>query len=82
MCNEISFTYVYYDVWVKALEHYGLFRYKVTSHHIAHPTSQQWVGLYRNQEGELLEWVVTACYCKEFGFGPIHFSGTFMSIFP
>lgn len=46
------------------------------SQHISH----EWVGLYINLD--MLEWVVSACYHKDFRLGPVHFSAKFMDTFP
>jgi hypothetical protein len=35
---------------------------------------KEWVGLYRNQEDKLMEWVVSASYFKEFSFSLVQFS--------
>ena len=35
----------------------------------------------KNQEDQLPEWEVSACYFKEFNFGPVQFSVVFMGIF-
>ena len=42
-----------------------LFRDRIISQQGAHPNSQEWIGLYRNQEDELLEWVVSASYFRK-----------------
>ena len=45
-------------------------------------TSQEWVGLYRNTEDALPEWVICAGYLKEFSPGLVQFSAEFMNTFP
>ena len=66
----------------KLLEHYGLFLDRMISQQGAHPTSLEWVNLYRIQEDKLLEWVVSASYFKEFSFKPVQFSVVIMGTFP
>ena len=63
--TKFSLAYVYYGFWIKLLEQYGLFRDRIISQQGAHPNSQEWIGLYRNQEDELLEWVVSASYFRK-----------------
>ena len=46
----------------------------------AHPTSKEWIALYKIQEDKL--WVVSASYFKEFSFRPVQFSVVFMGTFP
>jgi hypothetical protein len=50
------------------------FRDRMISQHATHTTSKEWVGLYRNQEDKLMEWVVSASYFKEFSFSLVQFS--------
>jgi hypothetical protein len=47
----------------------------------AHPTSHEWVGLYRNQKDVMHTWVACARYFKEFRFGPMQFNAKLMGIF-
>ena len=49
---------------VKLLEHYGVFHDRMISQHATHTTSKEWIGLYKNQEDKLLEWVVSASYLR------------------
>lgn len=72
--TKFSLAKVYYDCWVKLLEHCGPFRERLISQHGAQPTPQEWIGLNKNLEDELLEWVASARYCKVFRFGPIQFN--------
>lgn len=41
---------------VKLVEHYGLLCERICSQYGAKPTSQDWVGLYRNVEDMMPEW--------------------------
>ena len=70
--TNLSVAYVCYNFWVKLLGHHGLFDVRTTSQQGAHPTSWECVGLTKNQEDELQEWVVSACYFKERSFGPVN----------
>ena len=47
---KFSFVEVYYNLWIKLVEHYGLFCEGIRSQHGAKPTSHEWVGLYENAE--------------------------------
>lgn len=54
---------------------------RIISQQGAHPVSQKWVGLHRNQEAEFPEWVVSASYFKEFIFGLVQSNVEFMGDF-
>ena len=56
-------------------------RWCLISQQSAQLTSHEWVGLFRNTEDALPEWVVNTNYLKEFSSGHVHFSTEFMSIF-
>lgn len=45
-CIKFSLTLIFYDLWVKLLQHYGLFCARMLSQLGAQPTSHAWVGLY------------------------------------
>lgn len=60
-----------YWVWTKLVEHYSPFHERMLRQRKAQPTSQQWVGLYRNSKDELPKWVVCASYLKDFSFIPM-----------
>lgn len=59
-----------------------LVRDKLLRQQSAQLHSQEWVGLYRNMEDILSEWVVSADYLKEFSSGHVQFNAEFMSTFP
>lgn len=61
---------------------FGLFKERMCSQLGAQPTSQEWVGLYKNVEDTMHEWVLCVGYLKEFSFGPAEFSAEFMGSFP
>ena len=44
--------------------------------------SQEWVGLYKNMEDALLEWVNCSGYLKEYRLGHVQFSAEFMNTSP
>lgn len=60
----------------------GLFSERMCNQLGAQPTSQEWVGLYKNVEDTMHEWVVCAGYLKDFSFGLVEFSVEFMGSFP
>ena len=47
----------------------------------APPTSQEWVGLYKSPKDAIFKWVACGGYFREVKYGPVQFSGEFMSIF-
>lgn len=53
----------------------------MNSQHGAQPTPQDWIGLYKNLEEELPEWVASAGYFKNFELGPVQFGADFMGTF-
>lgn len=59
------------------MECYGLFHERIHSQHGAQPTSQKWVGLYKNADHTMLQWVVCVGYLRDFRFGPVGFSADF-----
>ena len=79
---KFSLVEVYYDFWFKLVERYGLFCEKLCSQHVAKLISQEWVGMYKNVEDMMPEWVVCAGYLKAFSFGLVEFSAEFMGTFP
>ena len=54
----------------------------MVSQHGAYLISHEWVGLYRNQEVDWLEWMVNACHLKEFIIKMVQLSVVFMDTFP
>ena len=80
--ERFSLEEVHRDFWIKLTEYYGPFRERMLNQQNALLTSQEWVGLYRNTEDALPEWVVCAGYLKEFSPGPVQFSAEFMGTFP
>jgi hypothetical protein len=80
--EKFSLEEVHRDFWIKLTEYYGPFRERMLNQQNALLTSQEWVGLYRNTEDALPEWVVCAGYLKEFSPGPVQFSAEFMGTFP
>lgn len=63
------------------LGHYGLLREKMNSQHGTQPTPHDWIGLYKNPEDELPEWVASAGNFKNFELGPVQFNTDFMDTF-
>jgi hypothetical protein len=63
------------------VEHYGLFHERLPSQHGAKPTSREWVGLYKNVEDMMPEWVVCVGYLKAFNSGTVEFSAYYMGSF-
>ena len=53
---KFSVAEVYFDFWVKLVVHYGLLCERMCSQYGAKPTSQEWVGLYRNVEDMMPKW--------------------------
>lgn len=72
--HKCSLVEVYSDFWNKLVEHFGLFRERLSSQHGAKPTSREWVGLYKNVEDMMLEWVVCVGYLKAFSSGTVEVS--------
>lgn len=80
--TKFSVADVYYDSWVKLQERYDLFRGRMICQQRAHPGSQKYVALYRNQEDKLPNWLVSAIYFELYRFGLVQFSVAFMGTFP
>ena len=81
MWIKLSFANIYYDFWVKLLEHYGPFSERMHGQLWTQSTSHEWIGLYKNKKDVMPEWVVCVGYFKEFTFGIVQFSVKFMGTF-
>lgn len=79
---KFSFEEVYHELRVKLIEFYKPLQGKVFKQQHTQLTPHEWVGMYRNTEDILPEWVVCASYLKEFSLGPVQFNVEFMNIFP
>lgn len=79
---KFSFAGIYNDFWVQLVEFYGPFCDRMLIQHGAQLTSKDWIGLYRNPEDIMPEWVVSDGNFKEFNLGPMQFSAGFMGTFP
>lgn len=55
---------------VKLLEFYGPLRDRMLGQQSVWLTSHVWVGMYRNTNDALSEWVVNVSHLKEFSYGP------------
>lgn len=78
---KFSLAKVYSNFWVK-LELYGSFHERMCGQCSAHPTSHEWVGLFRNSKDALSKWVVSGGYLKDSIYGPVQFMGEFIGTFP
>ena len=72
---------VYSNFWIKLMKYYGLFHERMCGQHVAQPTSQEWVGLYKSVEDTMPEWVGCAKYLENCNFGPVEFGAQFMGTF-
>lgn len=79
---KFSLANIYHDFQIKLLEFPRHFRDMMLNQQSAQLNSTEWVGLYRNTDDTLHEWVVNAAYLKEISSDLVQFSAEFMSTFP
>ena len=79
---KFSLIEIYQDLWVMLLEFYGRFHDRMLNQTNTQLTPQEWIGMYRNTEDKLPEWVINAGYLKDFKLGSVQFKAEFMSTFP